>query len=635
MDRRRELAGLGQVKALSEGAVLFADISGFTRMTEELGRTLGPRRGAEELTSVLNRVFGSITAAIDRQNGSVISFGGDSVISWFTDDDGTRATAVGLELVSILREFRQAEQGPAASLDIKAAIASGTAHRMRVGRNRHAYMDVLTGEVIASLVAESARLQAGEVGVSPEVASALTDRARLRTIMEDGAVHHLVEELTETPPPQPALDSDFADHVTAGEWLLPFVREHLQQGLDGLMGQLRDVVTMFVGFGHEPSETSEQSESFDAFVSRAQDVVASYEGMVLQALIDEKGPHIYAVFGASLAHQDESRRAVVAAQELVGASYAASRVRVGIASGAVYVGAYGGSHRMTFGVIGPSVNLAARLMQKAAPGSIYVTDQITRQKGHQTEFTDLGQIQLKGIEDAVSVYCTQPSAMRPSVSRTERASGRLIGRDHERGLLAGGLARLQRGQGDTFIIEGAAGIGKSRLLADFVEQARLMGTDVITTSGEEIEHATAFFAWRSIIQQLFGGDDGEAEGRLLDFVAEDPWRADRVGLLESIIASPVEDTYLTAGMEPAIRMENTQQLLTAILRDAPRSAPLVVVLDDGHWMDSSSWAMAERAGREIKSLMVVIGTRPFSEAAGNPPPDEYQRLLEQEDTTHV
>ncbi len=542
---------------------------------------------------------------------------------------------MGLELVSILREFRQTEQGPAASLDIKAAVASGTAHRMRVGRNRHAYMDVLTGEVIASLVAESGRLQAGEVGVSPEVASALADRARLRTITEDGTVHHLVEELTGTPPPQPGLDSDFADHVTAGEWLLPFVREHLQQGLDGLMGQLRDVVTMFVGFGHEPSEISEQSESFDAFVSRAQDVVASYEGMVLQALIDEKGPHIYAVFGASLAHQDESRRAVVAAQELVGASYAASRVRVGIASGAVYVGAYGGSHRMTFGVIGPSVNLAARLMQKAAPGSIYVTDQIARQKGHQTEFTDMGQIQLKGIEDAVSVYCTQPSAMRPSVSRTERASGRLIGRDHERALLAGGLARLQRGQGDTFIIEGAAGIGKSRLLADFVEQARLMGTDVITTSGEEIEHATAFFAWRSIIQQLFGGDDAEAEGRLLDFVAADPWRADRVGLLESIIATPVEDTYLTAGMEPAIRMENTQQLLTAILRDAPRSAPLVVVLDDGHWMDSSSWAMAERAGREITSLMVVIGTRPFSEAAGNPPPDEYLRLLEQEDTTHV
>ncbi len=635
MDRRRELAGLGQVKALSQGAVLFADISGFTRMTEELGRTLGPRRGAEELTTVLNRVFGSITGAIDRQNGSIISFGGDSVMCWFADDDGTRASAVGVELVSILKQFRQTEVGPAESLDIKAAVASGTAYRMRVGRARHGYMDVLTGEVIVSLVAESSRLRAGEVAVSPEVASALAGRARLRTITENGRVRHLVDEMTETSRPEPGLDTEFADHVTAGEWLLPFVRDHLQQGLGGLMGQLRDVVTMFVGFSHEHSESGEASESFDAFVSRAQEVVASYEGMVLQALIDEKGPHIYAVFGASMSHQDESRRAVVAAQELVGVADAGSRIRVGIASGAVYVGAYGGSHRMTFGVIGPSVNLAARLMQQSPPGSIYVTEHIARQKGHQTEFTDMGQIELKGIEHPVSVYSTQPSAIRPSVSRSERASGRLIGRDSERALLAEGLARLQGGQGDTFIIEGAAGIGKSRLLADFVEQARLMGTAVITTTGEEIEHATAFFAWRSVIRQLFGGDDVEAEERLLQFVAADPWRADRIGLLESIIASPVEDTYLTAGMEPGLRMENTQQLLTAIVRDAPRSAPLVLVLDDGHWMDSSSWAMAERAGREITSLMVVIGTRPFSETGGNPPPEEYLRLLDEEDTNHV
>ena len=85
------------------------------------------------------------------------------------------------------------------------------------------------------------------------------------------------------------------------------------------MGQLRDVVTMFVGFSHEHSESGEAPESFDAFVSRAQEVVASYEGMVLQALIDEKGTHIYAVFGASMSHEDESRRAVVAAQEIVGA----------------------------------------------------------------------------------------------------------------------------------------------------------------------------------------------------------------------------------------------------------------------------------------------------------------------------
>jgi tetratricopeptide (TPR) repeat protein len=60
-----------------------------------------------------------------------------------------------------------------------------------------------------------------------------------------------------------------------------------------------------------------------------------------------------------------------------------------------------------------------------------------------------------------------------------------------------------------------------------------------------------------------------------------------------------------------------------------------VVLDDGHWMDSASWAMAERVGRQIPSLMVVIGTRPFSESAGSPPPEEYQDLLDEETSTRI
>ncbi len=632
LDRRRELAGLGQVPMLSQGAALFADISGFTVLTEELGRTLGPRRGAEEITTLLNRVFGSITAAIDRQGGSVISFGGDSVIVWFPDDDGWRATTVGVELVRILQDFRENEQGPARSLDIKVAIASGTARRMRVGRASHSYMDVLAGEANESLVAESSLLQAGEVAVSPLVAAALDGRVEVRQVTEEGRTRHLVEEIIELPSPPPSVESP--DDVAAEEWLHPLVREHLAQGLGGMMGQLRDVVTMFVGFEGEEHTDLESGESFDVFVSRAQDVVASFEGMVLQALVDEKGSHLYAVFGASIAHEDEATRAVVAAQALTGNGEKASRVRIGIAGGAVYVGAYGGDQRMTFGVIGPSVNVAARLMQEAPPGSIYVTEDIARQRGQQIEFDEIGHTGLKGIALPVSVFCTRPATPRTAEARPTRATSRMIGRDAERGLLAAGLARLQSGESGVFIVEGAAGIGKTRLIADFVERARLMGTRVVTTAGDEIEQATAFFAWRSVLRQLFGGS-GDAEATLIEFMSADPWRAERIGLLDSIISTQVEDTYLTAGMEPGLRMENTYQLLTAIVAEAPRSGSLVMVLDDGHWMDSSSWAMAERAARDIPSLMVVVGTRPFSEAAGNPPPDEYQRLIGDTSTTHI
>lgn len=636
MDRRRELAGIGEVPRKSRGAALFADISGFTSLTEELGRALGPRRGAEELTTLLNRVFGPITAVIDGQGGSIISFGGDSVICWFPDDDGWRATAVGLELIGILGDFRESQHGPARSLDIKVAVASGLATRLRVGRAKRAYMDVLAGDVIASLVAESRLLQRGEVALSHGVSAAVAGRIETRTVEGNGRLRYLAGGLLEEPPALPIPKPEVLDQRGAADWILPFVRDHLQHGLGEFMGQLRDVVTVFVGFGSE-DEADEilDVEEFDSFVATAQEVISSYEGMVLQVLIDEKGSHLYAVFGASIAHEDEARRAVVAAQHLIGGAGPASKVRAGMASGVTYVGAYGGENRMTFGVIGPSVNLAARLMQQAPPGSLYVTEQIARKKGHQEEFSEVGETVLKGMEQGVAIYQTVPAIARAPKERGTSASGRLIGRDDERSLLATGLARLQGGRGDTFIVEGAAGIGKSRLLGDFVDRAVLMGTEVISAAGDEIESATAFFAWRSVLRQMFGGNDAAAEERLLDFMASDPWRADRVGLLASIISSSVEDSYLTAGMDPALRMENTQQLLTAIIRDAPRSAPLVLVLDDGHWMDSSSWAMAERAGREIPSVMIVIGTRPFSEAAGSAPPEEYRRLLDEDGATHI
>jgi class 3 adenylate cyclase len=275
-DRRRELAGRGRVPDRSTGAALFADISGFTKLTEELGRTMGPRRGAEELTTLLNRVFGSITSAVDSQGGSVISFGGDSVICWFEGDvDGWRATTVGLEIVEVLREFRERETGPGAVLDIKAAVATGQAHRMRVGKAAHAHMDVLAGDVNIDLVAEARLLRAGEVAVTASVADALEGRVKITMFEADGRTRYLVDEVNERPTP-------IASHVDdlypndATDWMLPIVRQHLDQGLGGLMGQLRDVVTMFVGFDAAPApDTGPDAETFGEFVARVQDVVAS------------------------------------------------------------------------------------------------------------------------------------------------------------------------------------------------------------------------------------------------------------------------------------------------------------------------------------------------------------------------
>jgi class 3 adenylate cyclase/tetratricopeptide (TPR) repeat protein len=642
MDRRRELAGLGTLPATSTGAALFADISGFTHLTEILSRNLGPRRGAEQLSRLLNQVFGPTTTAIHEHGGSVISFGGDSVISWFAGDDGFQATAAALRLRSFIQVFRDQEAGgPAGDIDIKVAVVHGASRRVRVGRPEHAYMDLLAGEVVESLSSEAMLLQPGEVAVSREVAEALGSRAELRTVSSDGRVRYLVDALVSEPDRVIAIDDYAIDEAVARQWLLPDVHERIEQRLQGLLAELRDVVAVFVGFeGIDHVNDDDAGAALDACVSWAQDVLAKYEGVVLQTLIDDKGCHLYAVFGASVSHEDEARRAVIAALELTEPSRESgvtTPVRVGIAKGMVYVGSYGGPNRMTFGAHGPVVSLAARIMQQTPSGMVYVAEEIATEPSSRVEFSVIGRTEFKGVDRAVTIYrATAVDRHGPSGTSRRLSEGGLVGRDTERGIVAARLAQLHAGRGGTILIEGTAGIGKSRLLREFVEQAELLGTTVITASGEEIEQATAFYAWRSVLRQLFGGDGIEAEGELLEFVDGDPWLEERKGLLDTMVSIGAEDSDLIAGMDPELRGENTLRVITEIIRGAPRAAaPFVIVIDDGHWVDSASWAMAERAVRELPSLLLVVATRPFGEGSGRDAPDEYQRLLESEHTEHV
>ncbi len=621
---------------------LFADISGFTNLTEVLSRTMGARRGAEELSRLLNQVFGPITTAVHSHGGSVISFGGDSVTCWFESDDGTRATAAALDQRSFIESFREQEAGgPAGEIGIKAAVATGSARRVRVGRPEHSYMDVLAGEVVDRLSIEAELLQRGEVAVSREVAEALGFEAEVRTVASGGRTRYLVEGIASSPSQDTTIEQVALDETVARPWLLADVHERVGQRLHGLMAELRDVVTVFVGFeGIDHVNDEGAGDALDTCISWAQDILAKYEGIVLQALIDDKGCHLYAVFGASISHEDEARRAVVAALELAEPSTESgvtSRVRIGIAKGMAYVGSYGGPTRMTYGAHGPVVSLAARVMQQTPPGSVYVTEEIAAEPTARIEFSVIGPMEFKGVDRPVTIHQAGNAVGEGPVGTARRLTdGGLVGRDKERSVISARLAQLHAGQGGTIVVEGPAGIGKSRLLLDFVEQAELLGTTVVTTAGEEIEQATAFYAWRPVLRQLFGGEGMEAEQRLLEFVAADPWLEERKGLLASMLSTGVDDSDLIAGMEPELRGENTLRLLTAIIRRTPGSAdPLVILIDDGHWVDSASWAMAERAVREISSLLLVIGTRPFGEGSGRSAPEEYTRLLEEESTEHV
>ncbi len=158
-DRRHALARGATLPDRTQGAALFADVSGFTPLTEALLNELGPRRGAEELTRQLNLVYAALITEVDRYGGSVITFGGDAIMCWFDDDEkeegmlrrkkeeahpsfilppsssSLRAIACAFAMQTAMKQFASVltPSGQTVTLAMKAAVAAGPARRFIVG----------------------------------------------------------------------------------------------------------------------------------------------------------------------------------------------------------------------------------------------------------------------------------------------------------------------------------------------------------------------------------------------------------------------------------------------------------------------------------------------------------------------
>ncbi|MEZ4582651.1 MAG: hypothetical protein R3A10_13620 [Caldilineaceae bacterium] len=160
MDRRHAMAAGRSLPHAAQGAALFADISGFTPLTEALVRELGPQRGAEELTSYINRVYDALIDEIHRWRGSVIAFAGDAVTCWFDDADtpglgAQRAVAAAFAMQAAMDAFAAIATpfGSVVSLSMKAAVAAGPVRRFLVGDPAVRVIDAIAGRTLERLAA--------------------------------------------------------------------------------------------------------------------------------------------------------------------------------------------------------------------------------------------------------------------------------------------------------------------------------------------------------------------------------------------------------------------------------------------------------------------------------------------------
>jgi predicted ATPase/class 3 adenylate cyclase len=627
MDRRQALVRNETLPERTSGTVVVADISGFTPLTEALAQSLGPQRGAEALTFQLNQLFGALIAEVHRYGGSVICFSGDAITCWFDGDSGLRGTACALAMQQALRQL-----AGVVPLAITMAVVAGRVRRFLVGAPEIQRIDVLAGRTLDALTLIAQQAEPGDVVIDALIARRLAACAVVsdwRAADPAGRPVAVVTGLVEpvAPAPWPALPLAGPSEDHARTWLLSPVYERLRRNPGQFLAELRPAVALFLSFsGIDYDADDDAGVLLDDYIRRVQALVARYAGSLLQVTIGDKGSYLYIAFGAPIAHDDDAARAIAAALDLRSPPPNMGfirDIRIGIACGQMYTGAYGSPERQTYGVLGDKANLAARLMTHAGAGEILCDDEVYRRAQHRWLFEALPSIRVKGKAALIRVY--RPTGQPASSNRQPAQAGdqhRLVGRAAEVARLEGILDALTAGEQRILFIEGEAGIGKSRLVAELARLMRERGQTGLRGAGQSIEQQTPYRAWHDIFSSYFDldeiADPAERRTRVRSLVEElVPKQMQRLPLLNDLLNLDFPETPLTAALDPALRQESLVMFLIALLDAWARERPLILVLEDAHWLDSLSWSLAVQLARVLfaapGALLLVLVHRPFDE----------------------
>lgn len=369
----------------------------------------------------------------------------------------------------------------------------------------------------------------------------------------------------------------------------------------------------------DPEDLREILAAYQACVA---DVIARFGGFIAKYM----GDGVLAYFGYPWAHEQDAVQAVRAGLAMVDEVGRLESLpeglaaRVGIATGLVVVGDLlsSGSFQER-GVVGDTPNLAARLQNWAAPGSVLISRSTRRLVGGVFECADLGTRQLKGFSRLIQAWeVLGEMEVEARFDAFRSRSTEIVGREEELALLEQCWERARTGDGQAVAICAGPGLGKSRLVAAL--QQRIAGTSPVRLSYFASAHHGRS-PLHPIIAQLrraagFSPRDGVEEkraklARLIAVASPPPKHA---AALAHLLGLPPAEPDPLRDLSPQRRKELTFDALLRQLDAIASHAPVLILFDDAHWLDASSRELLDLTIQRVRSLpaLLVITFRPES-----------------------
>ena len=448
---------------------------------------------------------------------------------------------------------------------------------------------------------------------------------------EDGRVLVWTAGVDETPiPSQPIASSPTTAPRAPLSYTPPHLTEKILDARPHLEGERKQVTVLFADIKDSTElirdlDPEAAQQLLDPALHRMMDAVHRYEGTVNQVL----GDGIMALFGAPIAHEDHALRACYAAlamqaamqdytEEVRRAHGLELRIRVGLNSGEVVVRAIGNDLHMDYSAVGQTTHLAARMEQLAMPGSIRLTAATLRLVEGLVQVNALGPIPVKGLTEPVEVFeLVGVSAVRQRLQATvARGLTRFVGRETEIAALVQALERAGAGHGQVVATVGEAGVGKSRLLYEFVHSHRTQGWLVLESASVSYGKATPYFPVVELLKRYMHVEDGDeprtvrakVTGHLLTL--DEALQENVPALLALLDALPADSPFLR--FDPPQRRQRTLAALKRVLLRESQVQPLLLVFEDLHWIDSETQALLDSLVDSLPTahMLLLVNYRP-------------------------
>ncbi|XP_067173300.1 LOW QUALITY PROTEIN: adenylate cyclase type 10-like [Apteryx mantelli] len=665
--RSKHCSGLGEVAAyvpdlvLSEdlrhetgcvqnfhGVLLFADVSGFTALTEKFSQSISIERGADELTQTLNDYMGDILEELLGFGGDILKFAGDAVlVLWRARETQLRDT-ISLVLQccwQIQEKYSIRDTAVGLKLRLKLGISAGHMSLLTVG-DRKEQRFLILGKAVGEVWQAQNLANASETILSASCWELCNqNQVKSKRAKGQGAVkvtgmqrlsvserEDLLSKFTRArlnccSPEMPGIlrpAVTLAPHRTLGKVLRKYIPASVLRKIDdgeplACLSELRPVTCLFVRLQFAAkvnlAQICKAIQDSSVLIS---EILRPHKGEINKISMFDKGCTLLCVFGLPGGKLPcESVHALESAIQISTACSTRPRkieaVSVGVTSGTAFCGVVGHRVRHEYTVMGQKVNLAARLMEHypglvSCDAATYAASRLP-----QSYFKELPKAKMKGVGDPGTVYqylgMSEKLIFGLDLMEERSAYGPLFGREKEIALFESALeAYVAHQESHILAFEGMLGSGKSHLLTELASLGQAAGHRVVAVELTELNLKQVHSAVRMVLAMALGLQACKSCGaRQLDLQAKlrGLMQESSYCLLNELFLVKFPLSKAVSQMSGTQRQLELEAVLKKVLQKAVEEEVIIFVIDNAHCIDSLSWSLLWSVLRDVSIFMVM------------------------------